>query len=127
MPFEYDPAEKNRHKFMVQSAIVPEDYNSSMEELFHTLGPDQTMDSKLRCVFVLAEDSAGGAVPKQSEPPSEPKDLGNLHPKVSSRCFRKPFPCVVRVNKQSLRSDFFSFQTTKNQKLVRVNRMIYPV
>ncbi|CAG0893115.1 unnamed protein product [Cyprideis torosa] len=71
MPFDYDPSEKNKHKFMVQSAILPEDNSTSLDDLFHSLGPDQLMDSKLRCVFVLREEAVeSNANVAPAEPPS---------------------------------------------------------
>lgn len=32
-PFEYDPNEKNKHKFMVQTMIVPEGHIENLENL----------------------------------------------------------------------------------------------
>lgn len=51
-PFEYDPAEKNNHKFMVQSLIAPPG-NIELEQLWKEATPAQMMDSKLKCVFEL--------------------------------------------------------------------------
>ncbi|XP_055683816.1 vesicle-associated membrane protein-associated protein B-like [Lutzomyia longipalpis] len=59
-PFIFDPNEKNRHKFMVQSAIAPagaEQY-ASVEQLWKEINPLELMDSKLRCVFEVTADSA---------------------------------------------------------------------
>ncbi|KAG7188116.1 hypothetical protein KM043_015963 [Ampulex compressa] len=51
-PYEYFPEEKNKHKFMVQTLIAPddddEDYPNDVWKITH---PDQLMDSKLKCVF----------------------------------------------------------------------------
>lgn len=50
-PFEYDPTEKNKHKFMVQSLFPPEgeiNQDTLWKEMEHDL-----MDSKLKCVFVM--------------------------------------------------------------------------
>lgn len=55
-PFDYDPAEKNKHKFMVQSMFAP-DGEIDQDKLWKEADPTQTMDSKLRCVFVMP---AGG-------------------------------------------------------------------
>ena len=55
-PFDYDPQEKNRHKFMVQAMYAPEgDFNS--DSLWKDTPADQLMDSKLKCVFLLPEGS----------------------------------------------------------------------
>lgn len=55
-PFVFDPNEKNKHKFMVQSLVAPEgDFDA--ERLWKELSPDQMMDSKLKCVFELPVDA----------------------------------------------------------------------
>lgn len=56
-PFIFDAAEKNKHKFMVQSMIMPEGGNVSVEQLWKDVSPDDLMDSKLRCVFELPADA----------------------------------------------------------------------
>ena len=68
-PFEFDPNEKNKHKFMVQSMFAPEAGEINQDTLvclpigkrgvtdlyFQWKDADQNelMDSKLKCVFVL--------------------------------------------------------------------------
>lgn len=49
-PFVFDPNEKNKHKFMVQSTVVPEG-DINIEQLWKDVSPDQLMDAKLRCTF----------------------------------------------------------------------------
>lgn len=56
-PFIFDAAEKNKHKFMVQSMIMPEGGDVSVDELWKEVSPDDLMDSKLRCVFELPADT----------------------------------------------------------------------
>jgi hypothetical protein len=51
-PFDYDPNEKSKHKFMVQSMFAPTD-TSDMEAVWKEAKPEDLMDSKLRCVFEL--------------------------------------------------------------------------
>jgi hypothetical protein len=53
-PFEYDPAEKNNHKFMVQSMYAPTGTLESLDQLWKDAGPTQLMDSKLKCLFELS-------------------------------------------------------------------------
>lgn len=55
-PFIFDAAEKNKHKFMVQSMIMPEG-EVSVEQLWKDVSPDDLMDSKLRCVFELPAET----------------------------------------------------------------------
>lgn len=58
-PFEYDPNDKNRHKFMVQCMeLTPEEkenYGSNTEPLFKEIeksNPERILDTKLKCTFV---------------------------------------------------------------------------
>jgi len=54
-PFDFDPNEKNRHKFMVQSVIAP-DGEFNAEQLWKEVKPEDLMDSKLRCVFEFPDE-----------------------------------------------------------------------
>jgi len=51
-PFDYDPLEKNNHKFMVQSLFAPPG-NIEQDQLWKSAEPSQLMDSKLKCVFEM--------------------------------------------------------------------------
>ncbi|KAI4886587.1 hypothetical protein NFI96_000786 [Prochilodus magdalenae] len=51
-PFDYDPNEKSKHKFMVQSLIAPPDM-TDMEGVWKEAKPEELMDSKLRCLFEM--------------------------------------------------------------------------
>ncbi|XP_068250052.1 vesicle-associated membrane protein-associated protein A [Palaemon carinicauda] len=55
-PFDYDPHEKNKHKFMVQS-LFAQDGEVNLDGLFKEADQSQLMDSKLRCVFELPMDA----------------------------------------------------------------------
>lgn len=56
-PFTYDPNEKNRHKFLVQSIVCPAGSSpDDQDRLWKEAGTDQLMDAKLRCVFELPAD-----------------------------------------------------------------------
>nr|XP_033770663.1 vesicle-associated membrane protein-associated protein B/C [Geotrypetes seraphini] len=55
-PFDYDPNEKSKHKFMVQSIFAPSDI-SDMEAVWKEAKPEELMDSKLRCVFELPTEN----------------------------------------------------------------------
>ncbi|GIY78074.1 hypothetical protein CEXT_566132 [Caerostris extrusa] len=54
-PFDYNPSEKNKHKFMVQTMIIP-DGDVNLDNLWRDAKPESLMDSKLRCVFDLPAD-----------------------------------------------------------------------
>lgn len=56
-PFDYDPQEKNKHKFMVQTMFAPDGPIESVERLWKESGADSLMDSKLRCVFEMPTDN----------------------------------------------------------------------
>ncbi|KAJ8332698.1 hypothetical protein SKAU_G00424870 [Synaphobranchus kaupii] len=51
-PFDYDPNEKSKHKFMVQSMLAPFEM-TDMECVWKEAKPEELMDSKLRCTFEL--------------------------------------------------------------------------
>ncbi|XP_056404357.1 vesicle-associated membrane protein-associated protein B/C [Hyla sarda] len=55
-PFDYDPNEKSKHKFMVQSMYAPPD-TTDMEAVWKEAKPDDLMDSKLRCLFELPSEN----------------------------------------------------------------------
>lgn len=55
-PFEYDPKEKSKHKFMVQTMFAPEG-DVDHETLWKEADQSAFMDSKLKCVFDYVEDS----------------------------------------------------------------------
>ncbi|XP_011182020.1 vesicle-associated membrane protein/synaptobrevin-binding protein isoform X1 [Zeugodacus cucurbitae] len=62
-PFVYDPNDKNKHKFMVQSLVVLDNSVEDWNKLWKESEPHQLMDVKLRCVFevptVTSADSSG--------------------------------------------------------------------
>ncbi|KAJ8010608.1 hypothetical protein DPEC_G00076840 [Dallia pectoralis] len=55
-PFEYDPNEKSKHKFMVQTVFAPA-AATDMDAVWKDAKPDDLMDSKLRCVFELPSEN----------------------------------------------------------------------
>ncbi|KAI8504738.1 PREDICTED: vesicle-associated membrane protein/synaptobrevin-binding protein-like isoform X13 [Branchiostoma belcheri] len=63
-PFDYDPQEKNKHKFMVQSMFAPEGgidnetmVNMVSDKMWKDADQTQLMDSKLKCVFELPPEA----------------------------------------------------------------------
>lgn len=70
-PFLYDPAEKNKHKFMVQTVFAPETGDSNLETLWKEISPDQLMDSKLKCVFEMPPEEQ--QLIETQRPPSAPE------------------------------------------------------
>lgn len=57
-PFDFDPQDKNRHKFMVQSMFAPPG-EINQESLWKEADGSQLMDSKLKCLFLLPESNGG--------------------------------------------------------------------
>ncbi|CAH3139167.1 unnamed protein product [Porites lobata] len=55
-PFEYDPKEKSKHKFMVQTMFAPEG-QIDHETLWKEADQSAFMDSKLKCVFDYVDES----------------------------------------------------------------------
>ncbi|XP_077208882.1 vesicle-associated membrane protein-associated protein A isoform X4 [Paroedura picta] len=55
-PFDYDPNEKSKHKFMVQTIFAPPNI-TDMEAVWKEAKPDELMDSKLRCVFEMPNEN----------------------------------------------------------------------
>jgi len=62
-PFDYDPTDKNKHKFMVQSMFAP-DGEVNQDQLWKEADSNEMMDSKLRCVFVLPPGTEQNSVPE---------------------------------------------------------------
>lgn len=85
-PFEYDPNEKNRHKFMVQAMFAPEG-EINPDTLWKEAEDSQIMDSKLKCVFKIQDESSASAVTNGAEKTSNeiPSSVPNKpsSPKVS--------------------------------------------
>ncbi|XP_060556549.1 vesicle-associated membrane protein/synaptobrevin-binding protein-like isoform X2 [Ruditapes philippinarum] len=92
-PFDYDPNEKNKHKFMVQTMFAPDGKIDNQEQLWKDVSPDQLMDSKLKCVLdptgnsssqssVVAEEkpnvTGGDSQKRQDEEIRRLKDQINL-------------------------------------------------
>ncbi|XP_028659527.1 vesicle-associated membrane protein-associated protein A-like [Erpetoichthys calabaricus] len=55
-PFDYDPNEKSKHKFMVQTIFAPPNI-TDMEAVWKDAKSDDLMDSKLRCIFELPSEN----------------------------------------------------------------------
>ncbi|XP_061864859.1 vesicle-associated membrane protein-associated protein B/C isoform X2 [Colius striatus] len=76
-PFDYDPNEKSKHKFMVQSMFAPAD-TSDMEAVWKEAKPEELMDSKLRCVFELPAENDKPIYPFPEKEASNVKEEDGL-------------------------------------------------
>lgn len=58
-PFTFDPYEKNKHKFMVQSIVAPSDDKpiDKYVNIWKELPPENFMDAKLKCVFEMPAEA----------------------------------------------------------------------
>ncbi|XP_071227539.1 vesicle-associated membrane protein-associated protein B-like isoform X2 [Salvelinus alpinus] len=86
-PFDYDPNEKSKHKFMVQSVLAPYDM-TDMEGVWKEAKPEELMDSKLRCAFELPLEN--DKIPELSSLPksaSSSLDDGEVK-KITEECKR---------------------------------------
>lgn len=86
-PFEYDPNDRNRHKFMVQSIIAPEAVDD-VDAVFRDARPEDYMDAKLRCTFELPLENSGAPDSEASSQPlsssASPSKTEAALPKSSS-------------------------------------------
>ncbi|XP_072304902.1 vesicle-associated membrane protein-associated protein B/C-like isoform X2 [Eucyclogobius newberryi] len=55
-PFEYDPNDRSRHKFMVMSMLAP-DNMTDMEAVWREARPEELMDTRLRCTFEMPPEN----------------------------------------------------------------------
>lgn len=56
-PFDYDPNEKNKHKFMVQSLVSDDE---DVDKQFYVTDPELISETKLRCLFEMPENYPEG-------------------------------------------------------------------
>lgn len=71
-PFDYDPSEKNKHKFMVQTMFAPDGPFESHESLWKDATPEDLMDSKLKCVFEMPIENSPISPSKPQEQEEKP-------------------------------------------------------
>lgn len=72
-PFSYDPNERNKHKFMVQSMYAPDNATDNQESIWKDAPAESLMDTKLRCVFEMPEGPQQSPV---SDTMSKATDVG---------------------------------------------------
>ncbi|XP_023331182.1 vesicle-associated membrane protein-associated protein A isoform X2 [Eurytemora carolleeae] len=82
-PFEYDPSEKNKHKFMVQSMFAP-DGEIDQDKLWKDADSNEMMDSKLKCVFVMPAGAEQKYVPENKVPVKVYPELDKVELPVKS-------------------------------------------
>ncbi|CAH0546692.1 unnamed protein product [Brassicogethes aeneus] len=107
-PFVYDPAEKNKHKFMVQTVFAP-DGEVTLEPFWKNISPQQLMDSKLKCVFELppedeVNEEANKASPKLDNSLPQNSDESSELKKAAAEIQQ------LREDESQLRSENFKLQ-----------------
>ncbi|CAI5640243.1 unnamed protein product [Oreochromis niloticus] len=90
-PFDYDPNEKSKHKFMVQTIFAPPNV-TDMESLWKDAKPDDLMDSKLRCVFELPSENDKVHVVKKAQTVLLHDGRPVTRPLVKKMTWRRPEP-----------------------------------
>ncbi|KAL6094286.1 hypothetical protein STEG23_034594 [Scotinomys teguina] len=78
-PFDYDPNEKSKHKFIVQTIFAPPNI-SHMEAVWKEAKRDELMDLKLRFVFEMPNenDKLNDMEPSNAVPLNASKQDGPL-------------------------------------------------
>ncbi|KAM9296903.1 vesicle-associated membrane protein-associated protein B/C [Gastrophryne carolinensis] len=113
-PFDYDPNEKSKHKFMVQSMFAPGDI-TDMEAVWKEAKPEDLMDSKLRCMFELPSDNEKpheGEINKSVSGSVTKTESTSMFKSVSSSLDDSEYKKVLEENKrlqaelQRLREDY---------------------
>uniref|UniRef100_A0A182KGA5 MSP domain-containing protein n=1 Tax=Anopheles christyi TaxID=43041 RepID=A0A182KGA5_9DIPT len=95
-PFIFDSNEKNKHKFMVQSMVKPDDEEINLEDLWKKY-PEKLMDSKLRCVFEC---------PLDSNQPAQTADLSSAAPSAASNSKQSNAAAGNEINAQFSNAQF---------------------
>ncbi|XP_030666626.1 vesicle-associated membrane protein-associated protein A isoform X2 [Nomascus leucogenys] len=104
-PFDYDPNEKSKHKFMVQTIFAPPN-TSDMEAVWKEAKPDELMDSKLRCVFEMPnENDKLGITPPGNAPTVTSMSSINNTVETPASYHMKDDPRGLSVLKQEKQND----------------------
>ncbi|KAL5022060.1 hypothetical protein ScPMuIL_001215 [Solemya velum] len=116
-PFQYDPQEKNKHKFMVQSMFAPDGKIESQESLWKDVPSEQLMDSKLKCVFELPADDSTEIKPTDMVRNSSLHAKGPVTPFLSHspRALPQALTGSVETELRKAYDDIKRLQTELNQ------------
>lgn len=112
-PFIFDSNEKNKHKFMVQSMVKPDDEEINLEDLWKKY-PEKLMDSKLRCVFECPLDSsqpAAGTGPAAATSPATANE-----PQASTSNIRQSAAASNEGGAQFANAQFTGMSNDDDQK-----------
>lgn len=128
-PFDYNAEEKSKHKFMVQTAFVPEG-ETSLDNIWKNITTADLMDSKLRVVFEMPESSnienvsSKLATPQKPVPPLLLPSLTNLRNKNELHVQVTNSDADLRKavdDKKRLQSDLQRIQEENAQLRVNIN------
>lgn len=139
-PFLYDPAEKNKHKFMVQTVFAPDNAETNFDTFWKEISPEQLMDSKLKCVFeVPPEEQHKGTVAGEAQRATVHSDANEASTVLlqdehvgDSAEFQKAVKEIQRLREEEneLRLEILRLKeeklTLKNQKVMTPNRYAPP-
>lgn len=134
-PFDYDPNEKSKHKFMVQSIVAPPD-TTDMEAVWKEAKPDELMDSKLRCLFELPSENDKpheGEVNKVLSSSVTKTESTSMFKSISSSLDDSEHKKVLDDNKrlqselQRLREDYKQFKEEDGLRMRKLQASSNPV
>ncbi|XP_033193824.1 vesicle-associated membrane protein/synaptobrevin-binding protein [Bombus vosnesenskii] len=103
-PFDFDPAEKNKHKFMVQALVAQDNDDEENPDMWKGIDPEQLMESKLKCVFenpvikTLAFEAVKSEVTTDNGKNKGVGDFVKSSPKVPGETEEKLIKAAQEVN-----------------------------
>lgn len=106
-PFSYDPNEKLKHKFLVQSMIVPDGGPENQERWWKEATADHLYDAKLRCLFDVSgyESREPPAAVTTTNDAEKRETVGPIFipaAKRSDDLGKSEDPAVIRMERQRL-------------------------
>ncbi|XP_041455283.1 vesicle-associated membrane protein-associated protein A-like [Lytechinus variegatus] len=115
-PFDFDPNEKNKHKFMVQSIVIPK-ADIDLEAVWKASDTATVMDTKLKCVFEWPANQAPAPVSQEKVEAAAPenKPIKSTAPQVGEEKLEmRDLDTVVQECKQ-LRREVGSLRAENTQ------------
>lgn len=105
-PFSYDPTEKNKHKFLIQTAVAP-DGDINLEQIWKSIPIDHIIDIKLKCVFEEPQEpkvhSEVNTAPLSTNFIIESESSGSLTLQKAGQDFQHPKEEDVEIKEENKR------------------------
>lgn len=109
-PHDFDVKEKSKHKFMVQSMITVGNAEN-LENMWKEASADQIMDSKLKCVFDLADEQVSEI--ECAEKTAEKKEISTSNEGVTAQ---SSIPQYDETNVRDQESEKETLSKTEDEK-----------